>query len=255
MTARLACRTAIFRPFEHEALEQIARLGIRWVETRVPAADALDELALRLEALGLEASVLQGECDPSRPDVAEQVRSQMGAFARLGCRRMLIRGASGGVPFDLACARLRAATQTAAEHGVTLLVETHPDLATNADVASQTIRRVGHANLRLNFDPANILFYNEGADPVDELRRVAPHVGGVHLKDTAGGYREWNFPALGDGVIDFAALFEALDAAGYDGALTLETEGVEGESRTLARIVERIKRSLDYLNSLGRTLA
>lgn len=216
----------------------------------VPARDRVAGLQRELDSLGLRVSVLQGACDVARPDVAEQVGSQMPIFAALGCARMLIRGNVDDVPLALACERLRAAAAAAAAHGVTILIETHPGFAPNAAAALRTMQSVDHPAVRLNFDPANIYYYNHGLDPVEELRQVAPFVAAVHLKDTTGGYQRWDFPALGCGIVDFAGLLGILKAQRFAGPLTLEVEGREGEERTEELIVSRLERSITHLRAL-----
>ena len=156
------------------------------------------------------------------------------------------------IPLETACERLRAAGAVAAEHGVTLSLETHPDLVTNAEVALATMQAVDHAHVRVNFDTANVYFYNRGVDAVEQLRALGPHVASVHLKDTDGGYRNWHFPALGAGIVDFASVFQVLDAAGFSGPCTLEIEGIEGEDRTEQLVRDRIAASVEHLRVLGR---
>jgi inosose dehydratase len=106
--------------------------------------------------------------------------------------------------------------------------------------------------VRINFDTANVYFYNHGVDAVAELERLAEFVAAVHLKDTDGGYRHWHFPALGRGVVDFGGVFRVLDEAGYAGPYTLEIEGIEGEERTEALVCGRIAESVEFLRMLGR---
>ena len=195
---------------------------------------------------------MHGECDLSRADIARQVADQMPAFAALGCSIMFVSARRGDLPPETAYARLREAGEVAAGHGVTIVLETHPDLITNADVALQTMRGVDHPHVRVNFDTANIYFYNRGVDGVAELRKIVPYVAAVHLKDTDGGYRHWHFPALGEGIVDFAGVFDVLDAAGFAGPCTLEIEGIEGEQKTAELVRRRIAQSVDYLRSLGR---
>lgn len=248
----IACRISSYGPFEARALEHIASIGLRHVEIMAPDAAQLDATAAALRKYGLQASSMHGECDPRRPDIAERVAAQMPAFRQLGCTLMFTSAQAGDIPVETAYERLQAAGDVAREHGVTIALETHPDLVTNADVALQTMRAVNHPQIRLNFDTANLYFYNRGIDCVEQLRRMAPYVAAVHLKDTDGGYRHWHFPALGEGVVDFPAVFGALDEADFTGPCTLEIEGIEGEEKTERLVCERVATSVDYLRKLER---
>lgn len=248
----IACRISSYRPFEQLALPHLASLGVRYVELVAPDARAIGQTREELRRHGLSVSSMHGALDLARDDVAAQIDEQAPVFAALNCARIFVSVKAGTVETQVAHRRLRQAGEAAALHDLTLMVETHPDLATNADVALQTIQSVNLPNVRVNFDPANLHFYNERIDPADELRKIAPYVSGVHLKDTNGGYRAWHFPALGEGVVDFPKLFSILDDVGYDGPFTLEIEGIEGEVKSEALTRERIAKSIEYLRSLGR---
>ena len=248
----IACRYSSYGPFAARAYEHVAALGLRHMEIVVPAADEIDGTAAALRAHGLAASSMHGECDLSRPDVAERVAALMPAFAALDCRLMFASVRRGELPAETAYVRLREAGEAAGAHGVTIALETHPDLMTNAEVALQTMRGVDHPHVRMNFDTANLYFYNRGVDCIEQLRRVVRYVAAVHLKDTDGGYRHWHFPALGEGIVDFAGLFEVLDQAGFDGPCTLEIEGLEGEEKTEQIVCDRVAASVNHLRKLNR---
>jgi sugar phosphate isomerase/epimerase len=249
----LACRFASFGDYAENAAAHLAMLGIERVETYAPA-DAAETDALRrtLNAYGLRAGSLQVPGPLDAADLLDQIAARLPAFAALDCRHMLVPAKSGDLDHAAACARLRELGQFVQPHGLIVMVETHPPLAENAEVARRTMEAVGLGNVGINYDPANVYFYNRGVDAVRELEPIVEFVVGVHLKDTPGGYREWNFPALGRGVVDFRGLFRLLDAVGFDGPYTLEIEGVEGETASEALTVARVAESLGYLRGLGR---
>jgi sugar phosphate isomerase/epimerase len=248
----LACRVQSYAPFLAGAHGHLASLGIHHVEIPVPQPAEVDTVAAQLRRFELTATTLHGECDVRRPDTAAQVAAQMPALAALGARILFVSVKAEGTPLPAVYQRLKAAGEVAAQHGVTIALETHPDLVTNAATALATLRGVDHPNVRINFDTANIYFYNHDADAVAELRPIAPLVASVHLKDTNGGYRCWHFPALGRGVVNFGGVFEVLEAADFHGPCTLEIEGLEGEQKTERLVCDRIAESLGYLRGLGR---
>jgi sugar phosphate isomerase/epimerase len=248
----LACRSASYRPHEALAYAHLSGLLVRHVEIPVPATDKIGACAAELARFGLTATSLHGECDLSRPDVADQVAGQMPAFEALGARIMFVSVRADDTPVEVAYERLRAAGEVAARHGVVIALETHPDLVTNGRVAIQTMQGVNHPHVRINFDTANVYFYNRDVDAVEELRHALPYVAACHLKDTDGGYRHWHFPALGRGIVDFRAIFSLLDAASFAGPCTLEIEGIEGEDRTERLVCDRVAESVGYLRGLGR---
>jgi sugar phosphate isomerase/epimerase len=248
----LACRAASYRPYEALAYGHLAGLGVRHVEITVPVTDNIEACAAELARFGLTATSLHGECDLSRPDVADQVAEQMPAFDALATRIMFVSVRAGETPLEMAYERLRVAGEVAARHGVVIALETHPDLVTNSRVAIQTMQGVNSPHVRINFDTANVYFSNRDIDAGEELRRILPYVAACHLKDTDGGYRHWHFPALGRGVVDFRATFSVLDEASFAGPCTLEIEGIEGEDRTERLVCDRVAESVGYLRGLGR---
>jgi len=248
----IACRISSYAPFEALAYEHLASLGLRFVEIHVPAGDQVHATRDALSAYGLTASTMQGQLDLARPDAAAQVAAQMPALEALGTKIMMVSVKAGQTPLNVVYDRLRSAGDEAARWGVTIAVETHPDLATNAQTALATMRAVNHPSVRINFDTANIYFYNRDVDGLAELRQVADYVASVHLKDTDGGYRHWHFPALGRGVVRFSEVFRILDSVGFAGPCTLEIEGLEGEARTERLVCDRVAESVGYLRGLGR---
>lgn len=248
----IACRPHSYGPFQSVAYAHLSSLGVRHVEIDLPVADQLESTRALLASHGLRASSLQGRCDVSSPQLAADIEAQMLALAALGTRFLFVSAKAGDTPLDTVYGRLREAGQIAANHNVTIVLETHPDLITNAEVGLATMRGVNHPQVRINFDTANVYFYNHDVDSVDQLRRMLEFVAAVHLKDTNGAYRTWHFPALGRGIVDFKTIFEVLDDTGFDGPCTLEIEGIEGETKTEQLVCDRIAESVAYLRALKR---
>jgi L-ribulose-5-phosphate 3-epimerase len=153
----------------------------------------------------------------------------------------------------LIVAHLRRLGDTARLSGVTLALETHKGPTQNARAMLALMREVDHPQVRLNFDTGNIAYYNEGADPGDELEQVKHLVRNVHLKDNRGGLEDWYFPAVGDGGrVDFTRVRGILDSVGFAGPYTIEIEGIGGEPEPGLEVrQERVKRSLAHLRACG----
>lgn len=248
----ISCRRASYGEFESVAYEHLASLGVKHVEIEVPAPDQLDAARAELQKWNLSAMTLHGEVPVTQADCGQRVAAQMPAFAALGTKLMFISCQHDDTPLDTVYGRLREAGDIAAEHGVTIVVETHPELFTNGAKALETVTAVNHPHVRVNYDTANVYFYNEGCNGIDELKQVIHYVAAVHLKDTNGAYRTWHFPALGQGIVDFPAHFELLDKIGYAGPYTLEVEGIEGQTDTAETVQQRIADSIEYLRGLER---
>ncbi|MBN2577446.1 MAG: sugar phosphate isomerase/epimerase [Pirellulales bacterium] len=96
-----------------------------------------------------------------------------------------------------------------------------------ADVLQRFIRDVGHDNLFINFDPANMILYGCG-EPVAALKRLGRYVRSVHCKDAKWSERpgvEWGAEVpLGEGDVGLENFLRTLGEIGYAGPLTIERE-------------------------------
>ena len=118
---------------------------------------------------------------------------------------------------------LARAGEIAAARGVTLAFETGQE---TADLLRRTLDDLKAPNLKVNFDPANMLLYDMG-DPIRAVDVLGHDICSVHLKDarrpTIPGAWGTEVP-LGQGEVDIPRFVRALKAIGYAGALVIERE-------------------------------
>ncbi len=247
----LACRLGSYKQFVETAWTHLPTIGVGHIETAVPTADEAADLRARLDASGLRVSSFQVRLDLSDEGVVVKAGEGFAVCEQFGVDRVFTSVRTPDGSRERAYARLRAIGDAAREHRVIVVIETHPDLATNGDVAAETMRAVDHPNVRVNFDTANIYFYNEGADAVGELGKVLPYVEAVHLKDTRGGVGQFDFPTLGEGVVDFPTVFRLLNERGFVGPFTMELEGTKGVERDEEQIKQHVADSVAYLRRSG----
>lgn len=247
----IACRLANYGKYQERAWTHLPELGIRYVEMPVPAPADRDTLKKKLADHGLAASSLQALCTVAAPDAVEVMRPQIEACAFFGAKICFLSAKAGDTDRSVIYKRLRAIGDVAGKSGVTIALETHPDLITNGDAAAETMGAVDHPHVRINFDTANIYFYNEGRTAVEELAKVIDDVASVHLKDTSGKYQDWTFPALGLGVVDFSEIFQMMTARGFAGPFTMELEGIKGIERDEAAHLKDVADSVAYLKRIG----
>jgi len=251
MSNILACRLASYGDYQERAWTHLPELGILFMELPAPSPSELPALKARLKNSGLVASSLQAKCDLTQADAVEVMRPQLEACNELGAKICFLSAKAGDVDREVIWGRLRSMGDLAAKLGVTVALETHPDLAMNGDQALATMRAVNHPNVRINFDTANVYFYNQGVTAVRELQKIADYVASVHLKDTTGGYQEWNFPTLGTGVVDFPQIVGILNYRGFRGPFTMELEGTKGVVRSEAEQLAYIADSVAYLKRIA----
>lgn len=251
MPSIIACRLASYGDYQDRAWTHLPQIGIRNVEIPAPSPEELPVVKKRLADHGLTATSLQGKTDIKEPSAADVLKPQFEACVALGAKILFLSLKAGATDRSVVWQRMRAIGDLARSFGVTVGVETHPDLATNGDVGLETMKAVNHPNVRINFDTANIYFYNRNRTAVGELSKVIDYVGSVHLKDTPGGFEEWTFPVLGTGVVDFPAVFKMLGDRGFEGPYTMELEGTQGVERNEAEQLEYIADSAAYLRRIG----
>jgi sugar phosphate isomerase/epimerase len=134
----------------------------------------------------------------------------------------------------------------AARYGQTFALETGQE---PAPILLSFIQDVDRPNLRINFDPANMILYGSG-DPIEALRAVGRLVVSVHAKD--GDWPPPHIPGalgterpLGKGAVGMERFVNALREIGYTGSLNVERE-IEDQQQRLSDI----RAGLDLLRPL-----
>ena len=246
----IACNLGSYRQFGAGAYTHLAEIGLTNVEIGVPSAESINEVQSNLNAHGLTATSLLGRCDVQSETVVSDFQPTLEIADKMGVKVIFVSVHAGEADRNAIYDRLRAIGENAAPSGIKVCLETHPDLIHNGDIALETMQAVNHPNICVNFDTGNVYYYNHNVTAVGEVEKVISHVGAVHLKDTNGGYRTWHFPALGEGVVDFKAVFQTLNDAGFYGPFTMELEGIEGETVDEAGVKARVADSLQHLKDI-----
>ncbi len=107
--------------------------------------------------------------------------------------------------------------------GVTIAFETGQE---TADLLRLTLDELKCPNLKVNFDPANMLLYDKG-DPLRAVEILGPDIRSVHVKDAKrpkvpGTWGE-EVP-LGQGEVNIREFLRTLVKIGYQGPLCVERE-------------------------------
>lgn len=220
-----------------EALQGIAAAGFKYVElsavegwTEHVPLDATDaqiaEIQQKMAALGLQPASLSGHSDLTTEHGLAVGKKAVDLCTKLGLT--ILNTAIGGhysenEDRDAFMRHIHELADYAAERGVVISLEVHGDIMATGALSAPLIQEIGRPNVGINYDTANCVFYGD-VQAVDDLRAAAPYLVHVHLKDKIGGKREWNFPAVGEGEVDFGAILRILDDVGYRGPLSVEIE-------------------------------
>lgn len=142
---------------------------------------------------------------------------------------------------------VRRICERAAQHEQIFALETGQE---TADDLLRFIEDAACPNLKINFDPANMILYGTG-DPIEAFDKLSKHVVSVHAKD--GDWPPRDKPGalgterpLGQGAVGIPRFVEALKRAGYQGSVNVERE-IEDQAQRLADIGMGVK----LLKSLG----
>jgi sugar phosphate isomerase/epimerase len=244
-----------------EALQGIAEAGYRYVElSAVPGwTEHVDldtppaEVRRKLESFGLEAVSLSGHSDLTSREGLEHGVKAVHWAAEFGIPIMntAVGGHQSADENEAAFLSNIGELADAAEAAdVVVALEIHGDIMASSDVTIPLLEKIGRDSVKVNYDTANVEFYS-GDKAVDDLPKITSELVHVHLKDTVGGKGVWNFPAIGDGTVDFRRVLEILGAAGYKGPYSVELEFTGEPWPPLADVNDSMRRSYEHLKGLG----
>ncbi len=246
----IACRIGVYAGADNP-YELLAQAGVAGAEVNPRPDMDYEAEAKKAEAAGVKISSFSTGIVLGDPDNLEAFKRVIDGASSVGTKIIFISVKGGDEDQSVLFDRFRSIGDYAQERGVTLSVETHEPYGHNGDVAVQTMQALNHPAIGMNFDTANIYYYNENVDTVEELKKEIEYVRSVHLKDTFGGYHDSNFPVLGEGIVDFPEVFRLLGERGFTGPYTMELEGPLTAGKSLEERHAAVVACMDYLKSIG----
>jgi sugar phosphate isomerase/epimerase len=118
---------------------------------------------------------------------------------------------------------LAKAADMAKAHGITVALETGQE---TADLLRRTLDDLKCPNVKVNFDPANMLLYDMG-DPIRAVEILGPDIRSVHVKDANRPKIKGNWGEevpLGKGQTNTRLFIQTLKKVGFRGPLVIERE-------------------------------
>ena len=245
-----------------ECLHLAGKLGFDGVQIYATSGEfspetLTDERKKRIKDIlaeeGLEISALCGDMGgygfqiaADNPERIEKTKRIIDLACEFNCR--VITTHIGVIPADEDHPRysvmldaMRECGRYAASKGVTLAIETGPEMA---DVLLGFLKKTD-GGVGVNLDPANFVMVT-GQDPAKAVEKLGKYIVHTHVKDgkmlkktdpeiiydvfAKGGIEELNVSdyfietPLGEGDVDFEEYIEALEKCGFDGYLTIERE-------------------------------
>ena len=182
----------------------------------------------------------------TRAERLEMTRAFGGVAKQLGVGRLschigyIPEDAADPVRKDLVDA-VRTLCADLAKDGLTFALETGQETAAGLKAF---LEGVDAPNLKVNFDPANMILYGT-QQPLPALETLYPWVDGVHFKDGAWPEDDGQLgreTALGEGRVGIPEFTANLFLLGYRGPLTIEREvGGEQQKRDIIKAVTLIQ--------------
>jgi sugar phosphate isomerase/epimerase len=201
------------------------------------AGATVDEAARVAAGLGLGIAVYCVQTDLVSADPAvrkqslDRVRATADKAAELGVGHLFSYGGQHSNKGEEALRRyivgLQQAAGLCAERGLVFSIENAGSLCHTPEEMARCLDAVARPNMRLTIDPGNLIL--AGSDPHEAIRRLAPRVAHMHVKNfvDAPGRTPWPYrycpPRAGK--VDYAYVAAQLRAAGYQGYVAFEPEG------------------------------
>ncbi len=104
----------------------------------------------------------------------------------------------------------------------------------SADQALAVIEAVASPFLGVYYDVGNADY--QGFDPISEIEKLGEHIVQIHVKEIGA--------EMGEGKLDFPAIFATIKSVGYDGYLVLETESGDDPAANALRNRDFVKKLL-----------
>lgn len=236
----------------HLPLAQLGGMGIQGLEVVWDEQTTVAAVKAAVEPAGLKVTSIHAPSPLDDDRLPEILGKHAEYAAALGAVYLFVSVHAGEkVTKQQAYDRLRRAGDAVGRHQIHLACETHPDLCQNGANMIETMTGIGHPWVGVNYDTANVYYYNEKVNTVEEAKKAARFVRGVHLKDTMGGFHDGNFPVFGEGIVDFAGVKQALDGAGYAGPYTMELEGGAFDGIKPDELAAKVGRCIAHLRQTG----
>lgn len=213
-----------------------------------------------LEQKGLRCHAVSGHVDPTIEEQCEMLLKKIEFAGRIGAK-IVNTNAGSRDRMDEFYKNMKRLIEMAERWNVVIGLESHGDIVHTAQESLPIFKHFNHPLVRLNYDTGNTYFYCRGDIAIEEdIKYSEEFLAHLHLKDTIIRGESVQYVAIGDGDINFPAVFEWLKSLGREIPCGLEVpvqmQGVFGDIRPvgapLAREVinDTVRQSVDYVNAL-----
>ncbi len=266
----IAVNTNCYHGFSvEESLQGIAAAGFHWIEltatkgwTEHVFVDQTFEKLLSvkelMQELGLGCIAMSGHCNLMDSSRLADFKKNIDLAEFFGCRYIVSSVGEAHIEdkevggLDVLIRNIKSLLLRLEKYNMMLVLETHGEHS-KADILMEIIESINSPLVKINYDTANVVFYGD-VKPEEDLPKCVNEVAYLHLKDKAGEVNEWNFPALGEGDINFPEIFQVLKSSGNNSPFSIEIEFTEKGPGSLNEVNRSVAASAEYLKGHGFSL-
>jgi sugar phosphate isomerase/epimerase len=191
----------------------------------------IERLKDLLSKYNLRAISMSAHCALTNREGLDAFKRRMDLASELGVG-ILITGTGkwgGEEDLDTFYLNMEEVSTHAQKRDVLVTLETHGNGFTGESHTGSgkhylpIIKHINRENVRICYDTANVIFY-EGVRPEEDIVYVENYLGYLHIKDKNLLRGVLNFPALGQGNVNFGRVFDVLRRVHYTGPSSVEIE-------------------------------
>ena len=148
----IACNLGSYRGqfSRQEAYGHLNQIGLTNVEVGTPAPQEIGSVLEELDSYGLTATTILASHDVKSENFVTDFQKTLETTHEMGVDRIFLSAHGGDLPKKVIFNRLRELGGNAQKLGITICLETHPNLANNGDVALETMNSINHPCIGIN---------------------------------------------------------------------------------------------------------
>lgn len=273
MKQKIGATTSCYTGFKlEEALQGISKAGLNYVElsamfnpcdTKADIAehvipekmtdDDVKSLKDMLKQYSLIPMSISGHSDLVKSEGVEAIKRRIDLAQRIGAEIVNTKTGDPSSEEELRSfyKNIGELAEYAADKGIIIALETSGVFFFNGKEAAKILNKINSEYVRLNYDTANVIYYVD-TRPEDDIEYAIDYLAHIHIKDKRGGKGVYDFPALGEGNINFAKIFDILSRHNYKGPISIEIEFDGKGNKPLHEVDKAVRESYEFLKQFVR---
>ena len=245
--------------FEYAELSSIVNM-CEHIDPKLITREYAMEVKGMMERKGLKCYAVSGHVDLTEEDQFQDFLKKIEFSGLIGAK--IINTNSGPASrLDIFKKNMSRIIETAEKWNVVIGLESHGDIVSTARESLEVFRYFNHPLVRLNYDTGNTLFYGNGRINIEEdIKYGLEFLEHIHLKDIIISGQNVEYCPIGDGDVNFPAVFDVLKQmerlipCGLE--IPVHVKGVLGAIKPTntpmpkSEALEAVERSVKYVNSL-----